>query len=337
MQRFSQRSTVLLFTIFALIAGCAAKIQKEVVESTLEQARLNIQAIEEVEDASQLYPNDIQEARSKYDEAKKSFQEGKIDKSYLDALASLTISQRIVEQIYSHIIEPSVQMVKAEIESKIAQDPSTPLKDFIPELNKILERTEKIKAGQQPPSLAEFLNDFTGIEQIKTITRQDERKTLAGDVSFAKGKYELSEEGKIILQGVAQNIIALIEERTNEYHGRTIFVKITVSGYTDQLGFHEGTDLVRELLEGVTEPIPQKGTDERRKLLNRRLSEFRARTISEHLREIILTAKQGLMRLKIELEIIGLGEKTPEDVLPPYPKEDARRRICRIYRYVSAR
>jgi hypothetical protein len=88
---------------------------------------------------------------------------------------------------------------------------------------------------------------------------------------------------------------------------------------------------VKKLIEGVERENIPRGYPEKRKFLNQRLSAFRARTVSEYLVQLLVQQnRQG----QVEQEISRLGEELPPSITAPYPIEDARRRICKIYEYV---
>jgi outer membrane protein OmpA-like peptidoglycan-associated protein len=335
MQNSFWQYVALLFFITMVITGCGGTVSQE-VQQAVSDARANYQVVEslEVEDT---YLDDYREARDKLFEAEKYLESDyNKDKALPPARQSLSASQRILKHFYRSTITPLARTAKAEIEKITEEDPDSPLQDFLPTLNELLDYSEKIESGEQEVvALSRVIEDLEDVINIKHNVDKDVKTTLGSDVSFDTGKYELSDNGKQILKEFFERIIAEQKEELGQYIGKTVTMKIKVVGYTDQQGFRKGTNLVKVLLEGVEEEYQAlKQPVEKRKFLNQRLSLFRARTIGEYIRQIIAQADP---RIYIEQEIVGRGEEVPPGVPPSQQRSDPRRRICKIYSYVIAK
>ncbi len=120
------------------------------------------------------------------------------------------------------------------------------------------------------------------------------------------------------------------------YPDKNVTIRIKAVGYTDEVSFREGTNLVKTLIAGFENIVPISGI-ERRKFLNQRLSSLRAQTIGDYFRNLIVQSEQQFQKVFVEQDIQGKGEELPPDVNAPYPISDPRRRICKIYSYVIAK
>ncbi|MBD3308565.1 hypothetical protein GF339_19255 [candidate division KSB3 bacterium] len=251
---------------------------------------------------------------------------------------SLDASREILQHYYSGDILPGASQAKATIQTILEHDPDDPIRDFLPVLDQMEATAAQTDQGQRAVTIDQIRDDIRQFNQIQSIleTRGDMNVTLETDISFAKGEYRLSEAGKAFLQTFVETIIASHNERLRQYPGHTMIIKIKVVGYTDELGFREGTDLVKTLLKQGPAPVPDH-EPERRRVLNQRLSELRATTIGSYLETLLQQTSQTEVAPAIDAEMIGRGETIPPEISPPYPVSDPRRRICNVYTYVFGR
>jgi hypothetical protein len=75
----------------------------------------------------------------------------------------------------------------------------------------------------------------------------------------------------------------------------------------------------------------------RRRFLNQRLSELRAKMIGEYITQMLKQAQQGTPPPQIQQDLVGLGEELPAGLKSPYPLSDPRRRICKVNAYIMKR
>jgi outer membrane protein OmpA-like peptidoglycan-associated protein len=317
------------------LSGCPPQSGPGLVETEekVEEARDHVETVERMKED---YYSDFMEAQSELENAEDKLEKRKIPDAYMSATKSLEASKRILKKFYLDTVTKAVETVKAEIKETTENDPDNPLKDFLPQLDEMLEYAERIQSGQEEVSLVK-IRDYT--EQTAHIVDSKQKfveEKIESDISFDLGKYDLSETGKAALQRIVNKIIASKEENLSQYSDKTVNIKITVIGHTDEVGFREGTKLVKALINGFEDLVPQSGVD-RRRFLNQRLSALRAKTIGDYFKEHILQTGEDNPRILIELDIVGKGEDLPPDVLPPHPTSDPRRRICKIYSYVIAR
>jgi outer membrane protein OmpA-like peptidoglycan-associated protein len=331
MQKYLWQYISLIFMSIMILTGCAG-IPLQEIDRMISDAQEGFDLVESLE-VQDKYPADYQEAHDELVNAKTYYDSlFNRDKAYSSAKRSWEASQRILKQFYQNTITPLAQTAKAEIEKISTEDPDNPLKDFLPRLNDLLEYCEKLESGQEVVHLTRVIEDLNEVITIKRNADKNVKIELESDVSFDTGKYELSEEGKRILKEFFERIIADQKAYLDQYIGKTITMKIKVVGYTDQQGFRKGTDLIKTLLEGVkADQIPQ-SEFESRKFLNQRLSQLRANTIGEYIKQLI---EQADPRIAVEQEIVGRGEEIPPGVAPPSSPSDSlanpKRRICKIY------
>jgi len=282
------KSYVILFlSMLMTVAGCSLFLREspapppsqELVEA-MEQARENFDAVKRLP-VYEKYARNFQEAEGELVNAENYLQEHLYERASLSALKSLGASQWILQQFYRGTIALSAQEAKAKITAISDEDPGNPLQEFLPEINDILDYSEGIGASQQGIDFTKVLEDFDKITKIEHTTQKTMKQTLETDVSFSPGEYELSDKGKQALDAYCEAIIAGKREFDKLYPDRTILIKIKVVGYTDQVDFVEGTNLLKQLIEGIEDEIPRKQPTQRQ-FLNRRLSEFRVRIISDY-------------------------------------------------------
>ena len=336
------RFSVLIVVTILLFPGCAffwkeepqPPVPIETIQETIAWAREDFASVVEQLQVQERYRDDFQTARNSLTLAETSFQEQLYDQAYFSALESLDASQRILRRFYQETVVSSAREAKMRIEAITAEDPENPLQEFLPALTEILDYSEAIGDDQREVDIVKVLADLETVTEIGNNAQKTMKQTLESDVSFASGEYELSKAGEQILAQHCQAIIATKQEFQQEYSDRTILVKIHVTGYTDEVDFREGTNLLKLLTEGMEEDKVPRTQPALRKFLNRRLSEFRADTIGEFLVQYMLQEDPETV---IEQKSIGFGEGLPAGIDPPYPLVDPRRRICRIYTYILVR
>ena len=331
-----RRYGVLFLSMIMIVTGCSLFLRElpppqELLE-VMEQARENFDAVKRLP-VYEKYAHNFQEAESELVHAEIYLQDHLYEKASLAAQKSLEASQWILRQFYKETIALSAQKAKAKIAAISDEDPGNPLQDFLPEINNILDYSEGIGNGQQEVDITKVLQDFDKITKIEHTTQKTMKQTLESDASFGPGEYEISDKGKEALDAYCEAIIAGKREFDKLYPDRTILIKIKVLGYTDQVDFREGTSLLKQLIEGVEDEVPRTQPAQRQ-FLNRRLSELRAEMLSDYIVKYIGRRDLGG---RIEQEAIGLGEEFPPDISSPYPQQDSRRRICKIYTYVLVR
>jgi hypothetical protein len=323
---------VLLIIVMVVFAGCGPALKEtslsEEVQKTMVQARNSLAVVEGLQ-IQEIYPLDFQEAHDELIRAENYLQENRHDQAYLSALNSLAASQRIFRQLYRDKIAASDQETKKEIRTIFFNDPNNPLQEFLPILNEILDYADKIEGID----FTKVLEDFDKIAQIGDDARTMS-KILITEISFGPGEYDISDERNRILRKFSEAVIADKQIYDGLYPDETFVIKTKIVGYADQVDFREGTGLINKLVEGAHDSIPEYEI-ERRQFLNQRLSEFRARGASENLKQFIIQSDPNFSEAQIDQEYVGLGEEIPPEVSSPYPLSDPRRRICKIYGYIS--
>ncbi len=157
---------------------------------------------------------------------------------------------------------------------------------------------------------------------------------LLQKVSFELGDYTLSEKGGQILKEIAEKMDSLREEYF-VHNAHTVVISIKVIGYTDPTDFKENSPLFLELIDLCQEQSLE-SREQRRKCLNRVLSEKRAQTIGMFFQDYFEPLLQTHGNISLDINMLGYGEDhIPDGVTDPYPTKDERRRICKIYAYVS--
>ncbi|MBD3304917.1 OmpA family protein [candidate division KSB3 bacterium] len=309
------------------------QVSLQQVQETLQQARESVAILERLQ-LHERYPDDVQEARRELHQAETLFQQNALNEAYAAAQKSLTVSQQLSRQFYQQVIAQSAQNTKIEIEKMAEQDPDNPLEEAVSELNDILAYSDEIDQTQAQIDLERVVADLERIKQIERNVQTNASKILEADVSFESGRYELSQPAKDLLNQWSEDIIANVQRFQEHFPEKQVVLKLTVIGYTDQVDFVKGSKLVEVLMESADQDIPTT-QPERRRFLNQQLSEFRARTISHYLVQQIEPGTPD--SLQIEQEIIGRGETIPPELEAPYELSDPRRRICKIYTYLSIR
>lgn len=329
------RRCLLFLVSIVLLSGCAAQTGPGLIETQVkvEEARDHVDTVDRMKDE---YYDDFLMAQSKLEDAENNLERKKIPEAYSAALKSLEASKRILKQFYLDTVTTLVHKAKNEIEETTENDPENPLKDFLPQLDVMLDYAEQIQKDPKAVDLVKVVDYLGRTTQIRENIKANTKLTLDSDISFGQGKYDLSEKGKSALQELIRKIIATKDNYLRQFPDKTVTIKIKAVGYTDEVGFREGTNLVKKLIEGFENVVPQGGID-RRRFLNQRLSTFRAQTIGDYFRQLVLQDEQDNSRVVIEQDIVGKGEELPPDVPQSNQISDPRRRICKIYSYVIAK
>ena len=331
-QLLKSLSIVILVTV---ISGCAVDQQKLKWTTTrVQEAEEHFETAEGLK-TEEAYPYDFKKARQELIQAKQYLEKEKLEKALPAAESSLTASKNILKRYYLDEIAKKADALKKNIEKKVREDEDSPLKEYIPELNEILDFAEDLEKGQQITSLEKVLESIDVCLNIQDSAESYRSEKLESDVSFEIGQYRLSDRGMQILEeAFLRRIISDKDRYKRQSPDGMITIKIKVVGYTDQIGFNEGKPLFRKLREGVEYDIPH-DQPERRQFLNRRLSEFRAKAISGYVYQAILETESRNSRVKVEQEAIGRGEDIPQGVIPSGLVNDPQRRICKIYSHYT--
>ena len=328
------------FFFIMLVSACGPSL--DITKKTVLLAERNYEAAKNLAEVDEeKYRSELQTSGKELEKAESSLDKGFRGMAYKSAAKSLTLSQQVMLNVYRNTVAPLARELKRKIES--IEDSENPLKDprIVQRLDRVLDYSEQISdvpklseknpldtsAEQKIMELADIvIQDFASVAKIKEVSDTGVNKTLESDFSFDIGQYELSGEGRSILRQFCREIVEGIGQES-------LIARIKVVGYTDEVGFNEGKPLFKKLMIGVEDEAPPRHP-ERRQFFNRRLSEFRARTISEYMeREISDAADRAGLSIRIESETVGRGEEIPSGIEPQYPTKDSRRRICKIYIY----
>ena len=295
-----------------LFAGCGP---------SLREARIVLDEAKEYQEAvtrtgiTEKISEDVSTARRRYAEAEQSYLDRYYQRAMDYARESITASKRILLQG----ITRSVLMMKEEIIKKQEENPATPLKKLIPKLDEILQFANRIQADNQEMenlSLVRTASISSDLRLYEEDIKSSQQEKLQSDISFALGKYELADEGKIALDRFADKIIAIIDENLKLFPDKPILLQIDVYGYTDSSGF---------LSDG--------GNRQKRIFLNQRLSELRAKSVSTHLNQY-LSSKMVPYAQKVSIQhgkVTGKGEELPAGVAVSSQVNNPQRRICQIF------
>ncbi len=327
--RFRLFHTLVFFFTVTLISGCAiAPELRSRMENTVSEAQKHVEVVKNL-GAEKVYPDNFVKAKQDADNAKNYFDKKDWKKVLPAAENSLNISRQILKSYYLDEVAKKAEELKKKFEK---EDADSPLKAYLPELNTILDFAEELEKGEEVASIDKVLSSMDKVLKAKHGDETSTNETVESDISFDLGKYNLSEKGVLRLDESLEKILEKKDEYKRQYPDSTVIAKITVTGYTDQVGFNEKAILFKELIRGAEDELPPKHTpEERRRFLNKRLSEFRARTIGEYIKQFILKSEEANPQFKVDLEIKGYGEEIYEDIPPPYPSNDSRRRFCKFY------
>jgi outer membrane protein OmpA-like peptidoglycan-associated protein len=297
----------------------------------LDQARTYLETARSLELAA-VHPQDFAAAEAALQAAQTAWNSGDAETAGVKCHESIVASRKMMSQFYSDTVMKLAQRARDELERRTVRDPENPLSDPIPALDEMLPDADAPAVDPHLTSIHQVLKDLDNVLKINAGLRTSWEKTLGSDLSFEKGQTELSEEGRRFLKELMTEVMGKIH---SEYADQAVTITIKVAGYTDQLGFGQDTPLVKNLIQGMGNPIPN-DEPERRRFLNKRLSEMRAESVGKYLKKLIHeTDRRNL--LNVEMETVGRGEDIPSEARPPYPVADARRRICKIYIYAVTR
>lgn len=298
------------------------------------------------------YSSDLSVSEENLKIAEEKYDEGSNKKSYDASLKSITVSQQIVVDVYRGSIAPLAKELKDRI--GIIQDRDNPLKDpkVEKEIDKILAFSEKIEeVSKQIEKLPELLDqeekfdeteaqitalldnvqtNFDKVIQYKEIADSTLMTILESDYSFAIGQYRLTQRGIRILEEFCYKIISSIKSDDTKYY------TIKAVGYTDTVDFNKNKSLYKDLTKYIQNQLPLE-QEERRMFLNQLLSERRAKIIGEAIKQTIERLNMNNKNLKINVIYEGKGETFPSGITPPFPVNDGRRRICKIFVYKTSK
>ncbi len=319
-----------------LAAGCAKTPEPlpPTFQHTFEEASAKIDKAEKDLSvlvslaASKSYPQEFASAEDTLEQAKTSLQEQDPDRAYDSAQRSLSLTQGILRELYTEMADKGDD-IKTEIERISEDDPDNPLQNEIPELEKLLDDYD----AKQEIDAQQLAQDIDKLKQIEYNTKKNLGKTFESDVSFGAGEFELSDMGKQAIREYYQDVLNAKQQFRALFPNDPLNVTVKVIGYADQVGILPGTKLYKQITEGV-ENLPH-SLEERQAFLNQRLSELRAKAIADYAKELILQDSAADEQLAVEQVIEGAGEKIPPNLEPPYPYQDPRRRVCRIYCWMS--
>lgn len=237
--------------------------------------------------------------------------------------------EEITARLYT-ITEIALQEAREEFRA----DPSSPVKNFIPRLEETLAYAEEVQNGDCPYDPDEVFERVQEVREMGINIGRGVARVLETDVSFASGKYQISDlldDGERVLQDTFKEIREFVEEFQKKFPDDRVVIVLKTTGYADEVP--PRVSLERELATGITAPIPRNPI-KRRQLFNKELSYRRAATINNYLISRCRTTFQQSDVGVAKAVIRGFGETYPypsKDVTPPYQSADKRRRICKIY------
>ncbi|OQX11390.1 MAG: hypothetical protein BWK80_44785 [Desulfobacteraceae bacterium IS3] len=332
MQLLRQYAWICIVAVM-LIFGCSMKFTQEEAARRVSEAREHFEVVKSLE-IKDVYSQEYAAAESSLIKAEEMLNKSSRDKAVETAGQSLEVSRRILRKFYVETIGELARKARKELEKKTEGDSDNPLTGYVPKLDTVVEQVEKVEKDEQLLSLNTILDDLKEILQITYSIQTSSAKTLESDISFDKGKYELSDKGKEGLKSFLEKIVADKETYLAKHPDKKVATKVKTVGYTDEVNFTEGTERIKSLMSGVEDQVPQI-QPARRQFLNQRLSEFRARSVAGYIESFISKGKDENPRFRVDAEIVGHGEKIPANVPAPYPVQDPRRRICKVYTYTT--
>lgn len=322
--------------LIAAISGCASQKELLMAKEKVAEAEKNFETVESL-NAKTAYPDNFITAKTNLLEAKKYMEQNWLVKKAIPAAEkSLGASRSILKKYHGDVIAEKAKQLRKTIEEKVGEDEDSPLKDYLSELDNVLDYAEKLETGQESASIDKVLASLDVCIKTQDRIGSYTSDKLESDVSFDIGSYELSEKGiRNLEENFIQKIIADKESYKERYPDSIIALRIKVVGYTDRVGF-KSLSLIEELTAGVENETPPKSqSEERRQFLNKRLSEFRARAINEYIKQRILATETGDSHVRVEQETIGKGEDSPPGISPSGSVNDPQRRICKIYSIID--
>ncbi len=243
---------------------------------------------------------------------------------------SQAASQRILRSHYLEQITPMLEETAEQYDEIQTDDRDHPLGKYKPLVAEIARRTENVRKQQEVLTLTEVIDDINTLLEADTLLDANIQSTLRLDVLFFDpGQYEPDLGTKQVLEELVRQILSVKEDIRRQQPDSTLTVHIKSVGYADEMDF-EKRSLIQLLTRGLEAKVPEERVS-RRKFLNQRLSEYRARSAVRFLGQRLLQADRNL---HIQQEIIGKGEEIPQELTPPYSASDPRRRICKVYAYI---
>lgn len=343
MRTSTKRISVVCSIIAILVWGCAKPPLNPDTQDVVIEAQMFLKAVEDaVPNARLQYPEDYTTAKTQLTIAEKAADKRKEDDAVLAAGESIKASRSILQQFAERTLRAKAESLREEIEAKQIQDPDNPFGELLAQVNDIVSTSDRI-ADKQDIFRLEDAQKIADVLPFLDQTRDTVNGALAetlesDDVSFDRGKYELNEKGMQQLRdGFLARFRVTEQKFTSRYEGRKFVIVIKTVGYTDEQGFSLETK--QKLLEkaGETQSLPT-GSKEERKFLNQLLSQFRAESINNFLKEsiagILAEKEKKNINIRFEQQIVGKGEEIPPNVLSPYPRNDTRRRICKLFSYI---
>jgi outer membrane protein OmpA-like peptidoglycan-associated protein len=209
--------------------------------------------------------------------------------------------------------------MKEEITKKQEENPASPLKKILPKLEEILLFANQVQSdtkGLEQLSLVTAASITTDLRMYEEDIKSSQQEKLQSDISFAIGKYELAQDGKIALEKFADKIVANLDGNLLLFPNKPLVLQIDVYGYTDSSGF---------LSDG--------GNRQKRMLLNQRLSELRAKSVNDFMHHV-LTQRLVSYSTKVSLQagnVQGKGEDLPAGVPVSTQALNPQRRVCQIF------
>lgn len=258
---------------------------------------------------------DINGSVQKFSDAEKQLAEHQYQRAIADAKDSITFSKRVILQG----ITSSVKIMKEEIVKKQEENPATPLKKILPRLDEILQFANEVQSdekGLEQMSLVKAASITSDLKVYEEDIKSSQQEKLQSDISFAIGKYDLAQDGKAALEKFADKIAANIESSLLLFPDKPLVLQVDVYGYTDSSGF---------LSDG--------GNLKKRALLNQRLSELRAKSVSDCINRF-LTQKLATYGSRVSIHsgrVVGHGEELPPGVPLTSHTSNPQRRICQIF------
>ncbi len=258
---------------------------------------------------------EVATAQQKYTEAEQQLADHQYQRAISAAQESITASKRIILQG----ITRTVKSMKEEIVKKQEENPATPLSKILPKLDEILQFANQVQndnKGLEQLSLVKAASITTDLRLYEEDIKSSQQEKLQSDISFAMGRYDLAEDGKIALEKFADKILANIDSNLQLFPDKSMVLQVDVYGFTDSSGF-----------------VSDGGNRRKRIALNQRLSELRAKSVSDCLNQA-LTRKMAPYAHKISIQpgkIIGKGEELPAGVPVTVEVTNPHRRICQIF------
>lgn len=302
----------LTLLVLFLLVGCGPTFNQ--VRPVVDEAKEYQDAVKRTGITENVSP-DVAVSQKNYVDAEQSCTNRDYRSAVYYAQESIIASKRVLLQGISR----SVTAMKEEIQKKQEENPATPLKKLIPKLDEILQYANRIQADTQELqnlSLVKAAGISSDLRLYEEDIKSSQQEKLQSDISFAIGKFELAEEGKAALDKFADKIIAIIDSNLKLFPGKPIILQIDVYGYTDSSGF---------LKDG--------GNQQKRMMMNQRLAELRAKSVSSHLNQSLSSRmKPYLDKVSIQPgKIIGKGEELPAGVPVSSQINNPQRRICQIF------